>query len=335
MRIGVLLAALLGLAIAAWLITSVGVHAILSALLSVGWGGFALLCVCGIGLFAVLGGAWFVLVPRHENPGFLDFAWGRAVRECAGELLPFSQLGGIVIGARALTLRGVSSPLAFASSIVDVTAEMVAQIIFIMAGIVLVLTLTPHAQASVTLAKGIIIGVIAGATAAALFFLVQQRGILTLANWSSRYFPITGEWLDRIHHSLADIRTAPLGLAISLAIHLCGWLGSAIWAWIALQLIGHPVPFALVFTIEAILCGIRSAAILVPGAIGVQEASYAVIGPLFGLAAPAAIALSLLKRARDIAIGIPVLLLWQFAEGSRALKRGADSVHPFGRNSSQ
>jgi hypothetical protein len=29
--------------------------------------------------------------------------------------------------------------------------------------------------------------------------------------------------------------------------------------------------------------------------------------------------MSVLKRARDIAIGVPVLLLWQAAEGRRAL----------------
>ena len=100
-----------------------------------------------------------------------------------------------------------------------------------------------------------------------------------------------------------------------------------LWAWIALYLIGRPISFPFVFAIEAILYGIRSAAILVPGAIGVQEASYALIGPLFGLAAPTGIALSLLKRARDVTLGVPVLLAWQFAEGGRALKASRDPVH--------
>jgi hypothetical protein len=31
---------------------------------------------------------------------------------------------------------------------------------------------------------------------------------------------------------------------------------------------------------------------------------------------------SVLKRARDIAIGVPVLLMWQAAEGRQALTRG-------------
>jgi len=33
------------------------------------------------------------------------------------------------------------------------------------------------------------------------------------------------------------------------------------------------------------------------------------------------LALSLLKRARDIAIGVPVLLFWQALEGGRLWKR--------------
>jgi glycosyltransferase 2 family protein len=45
------------------------------------------------------------------------------------------------------------------------------------------------------------------------------------------------------------------------------------------------------------------------------------LGPLFGLPAEAALALSLLKRGRDIAIGIPVLLIWQFLEGRQTRAR--------------
>ena len=50
-----------------------------------------------------------------------------------------------------------------------------------------------------------------------------------------------------------------------------------------------------------------------------QEGVYALLGPLFGLPSEAALALSLLKRARDIAIGVPVLLSWQLVEGRRTL----------------
>ena len=57
----------------------------------------------------------------------------------------------------------------------------------------------------------------------------------------------------------------------------------------------------------------------VPNGLGVQEAAYALLVPLFGIAAPVGIAVSLIKRARDIAVGVPILLIAQAVEGRRAL----------------
>ena len=53
---------------------------------------------------AVMGIAWGVLMPgiRMWVP-----IWGRLVRDAGSELLPFSQVGGYVLGARAITLAGV------------------------------------------------------------------------------------------------------------------------------------------------------------------------------------------------------------------------------------
>jgi hypothetical protein len=50
------------------------------------------------------------------------------------------------------------------------------------------------------------------------------------------------------------------------------------------------------------------------------------LGPLFGLPAPIALALSLLKRARDITLGVPILLAWQLAEGGHALKSSREAA---------
>jgi putative membrane protein len=334
MRLGVILAALLGLVLAAYFVVSVGLRPILSAVLAVGWGGFAMLCLFGTALFALLGTAWFALIPRHEKPRLANFVWSRAVRECASELLPFSQFGGIVIGARALMLRRVNASLAFASTIVDVTVEMVAQIVFVLAGLAIVLASSSRAHTSAWLTRSVAVGVVGGAIAAALFLLFQQRGLGALAHWGGRYFPKAGAWLGTVNHCLAEIRASSSGLVVCFVIHICGWVGTALWGWIALSFMGRPVSFLLVFAIEAILYGIRSAAIFIPGAIGVQEASYALIGPLFGIAPATGIALSLLKRARDLALGVPVLLAWQFAEGGRALKATHDPVQLTGEKRS-
>jgi hypothetical protein len=65
---------------------------------------------------------------------------------------------------------------------------------------------------------------------------------------------------------------------------------------------------------------LRTLAFFVPGAVGVQEASYALLGALFGVSPASAIGFSLARRARDFLIGIPVLLAWNVQEGHRALR---------------
>src|SRR6185312_12401492 len=123
-----------GLAVAVWFVLHIGFAPVMGAVASVGWGGFAILCVYSLATFLVLGAAWFALTPTAP---FLTFAWGRIVRDAAGEVLPFSQIGGIMIGVRALILRGIAAPQAFASAIVDVTTEMMAQVVFILIGVAL------------------------------------------------------------------------------------------------------------------------------------------------------------------------------------------------------
>jgi putative membrane protein len=326
MRIGVILAAITGLALAGYLIFYVGFGPILAAIAAVGWGGFALLCLYGAALFALLGTAWFMLIPARDHPDLATFIWGRAVRDCAGEVLPFSQVGGMVIGAWAVMLRGVNGPLAFASTVVDITVEMVGQIAFVLAGFAILITRVPPSAASGQLVHGLAIGLFAAALGAAVFVVLQRKSLSTIVRWMTRLLPESAGRAGAIQHSFVDIYDSPLRLALSLGMHLTGWLATALWAWIAVRLIGSPLSFSSIVAIEAILYGIRSAAIFVPGAIGVQEAAYALLGPLFGLAAPAALALSLLKRARDIALSIPILLAWQLAEGGPALRASCDAA---------
>ena len=51
-------------------------------------------------------------------------------------------------------------------------------------------------------------------------------------------------------------------------------------------------------------------------------AGYAALAPLFGLAPETGLAISLLRRARDITVAVPVLLIWQLVEARRAARMG-------------
>src|SRR6202012_314775 len=63
--------------------------------------------------------------------------------------LPFSQVGGFVFGARAVTLHGVEWHPATASTVVDVTAEFLAQIAFACIGLGILLARAPGSALAV------------------------------------------------------------------------------------------------------------------------------------------------------------------------------------------
>ena len=148
----------------------------------------------------------------------------------------------------------------------------------------------------------------------------------TPRNFAIWYHYATG-YNPALNRAINQIYAAPRRLIAGFGLHLAGWLSSAFGTWLALALIGRPIAFVNAVAIEGLLCALRSATVFVPGAIGVQEAGYAVMMPLFGLPAELGIAVSLLKRAREIAVGVPVLLSWQFAEGRR-LWRPRASLRP-------
>ncbi len=76
---------------------------------------------------------------------------------------------------------------------------------------------------------------------------------------------------------------------------------------------------AAILALEALVGAVRSAAFFAPMAIGVQEGAYALIGPLLGLPPDLALAISLLRRGRDVVVGLPVLIAWQGREGRRLI----------------
>jgi uncharacterized membrane protein YbhN (UPF0104 family) len=76
------------------------------------------------------------------------------------------------------------------------------------------------------------------------------------------------------------------------------------------------------YILESLGSGVRAAAFIVPGALGALEASYVLFGALFGLPADTALVISLSKRVRELALGVPGLLAWHWIEGQYLLHRG-------------
>jgi glycosyltransferase 2 family protein len=321
MKLRFVIVAALGLALSLYLLKHVGIGAVLAAAVAVGWGGFAILCLYILVPFLILGAAWHFLLGDSPPRGFRIFVWARMVRDAATEVLPFSQVGGIVIGARVAILHGISQPLVFASVIVDVTTEMLAQIAYIALGVAMLSARAPRTSFTQSLTTGLIIGLVIAVIAGGVFLTVQRHSQKMSARIVARIFPGAVAATAAVTASLNAIYRSPLRVGVSVVLHFAGWIASAVGAWIAFRLIGAHIDLAAVLAIESLICATRSIAALVPNALGVQEAAYALLSPLFGVGAEVGLAVSLLKRARDISVGVPILLIWQAAEGQRALGR--------------
>ncbi len=319
---GVLITAL-GLALALYVVKFVGFGGVVSATVAVGWGGFAILCLYALALFVILGTAWYVLLPKESHTRWRVCVRARMVRDAAAEVLPFSQFGGIVLGARAATLQGLLPPVAFASIIVDVTTEMLAQIGYIALGLAILIARVPRTSLAASLTTGLLIGLVLAVAAGALFLALQRYGHRFTVKLAARLLPRAVATTASVGVSLDAIYRSRMRVGLSSALHFGGWIASAIGAWIAFRLIGARADFESVLAIESLVYAARSAAAFIPNALGVQEAAYAVLAPLFGVGAEFGLAVSMLKRARDITVGIPVLLIWQAAESRRALSSHA------------
>jgi putative membrane protein len=316
------LAALVGLAIIVGLVVWVGAGRILRALEQAGWPGFLSLVGASILTLLAIGGAWRVLAPAGErNTRYLTFVWGRAVRDGAADVLPFSQIAGVFVGARAVILRGVSESFAYASTVVDLTAEMMAQIVFTAIGVAILLMRVSGLKLEDPVVAGPLVIIGLGIAAAAGFIAFQIRGGPVVEKLIGRFLPDAQSRADALNQEIQRLYGARWRLALCSTLHLLGWLMSAFQIWAVLQFVNPGVKYTDCVGIEALVYAVKGAAFMMPNGAGVQEAGYAIIGNYFGLPTETGLALSILKRGRDLVLGGPAMLAWQWLEGRRLFRR--------------
>lgn len=315
----ILVVASLGLALTLYLVMMYGgVDAVRHAADSVGLRGLAVLCLYSLVLFVPLGLAWYSLMPGTPLRECRLFIWARMVRDAAAEVLPFSQIGGMAIGARAAILYGLPAPLAVGSMVVDVTTEMLAQIAYILVGVLILSVREASLARSYTM--WLLVGVVLASIGGGLFVALQRYGHHWVARkLAPRLFPDALAATTAVAAALDDIYRSRVRIGLSLALHFFGWVMSAVGTWIIFRLLGYDVDLAPVIALESLVCAVRSAAFWDPNALGVQEVTYTLLSHLAGVQPEVGLEVSLLKRARDAAIGIPILLVWQAMESQRAL----------------
>jgi putative membrane protein len=272
--------------------------------------------------------SWRALSAPGSRLNLFTTIWIRWVRESINALLPVAGVGGDIVNARLAHLSGVPGAQAAASLVVDTTMGVATQLIFVIAGATLLAAdSTKHSIASIAWTLLVGIGLFAAATAA--FVRLQHRSLFaTLARLAHRLAPanflsdFAGSASAIDEAVVATYRRGPALLG-SGALRLIGWAAGAGEIWLAMHFLARPFSLADCFILESLSSAVRAAAFMVPGALGAQEGGFVLFGALFGLPPDIALAVSLSKRVRELALGLPGLVVWQAIEAGRLLRQGS------------
>jgi putative membrane protein len=254
-------------------------------------------------------------------PGMVAFVKLRWIREAVNALLPVAQIGGEFVGARLLMLRAVPLSAAGASVTLDLTLEVLSQIAFTLLGVTLLVHDPQH-----HLTAWMVGGILAALGVLALFVLAQRHGLFGVIERGLLRFSEKAGWsglgdVRGLHEAIAALYRDPRRLAIASTHHFISWLLGGFEIMLALHLVGHSIDFRDGLIIESLGQALRAVGFAVPGSLGVQEGGYVLVCGLVGIPPQAAIELSLLKRIREVALGLPGLIVWQAIEGHRLALR--------------
>jgi putative membrane protein len=323
LRWPVLLAMIAGLALAVWVIASVNFNEILLGVGRVGPAGFVLICLCLVGVLGLLGAALQAATPGEPLRRLPLFLWSRMAREAASDLLPFSQLGGLVVCTRVLLRGGIAPARIYAAMIVDLTTEMLSQLFFTLFGLWMLSVTLLNPATTHELRPLAWIGALVALAMTLAFVFLQRPALRLMAFLARRLLPDVQIGIDHILDELTSVYRRHGAVAGALLFNILAWLASAASAWLILWLMGSPIGFGQAVALESLIFAIRGVAFLIPGALGIQEAGYALLAPAFGLDPGVAVTLSLIKRAREIAVGLPALIAWQVGEVRAGLRAKA------------
>jgi putative membrane protein len=330
-------AGIAGLALVGLLIVRSGAEEVAHAMLALGWRllPITLFHLVPLSLSAL---SWRELLSTSYRLNVASVAWIRWVRESINNLLPVANIGGDVAGVRLAHLRGVATAEAAASVVVDITVGVVTQLVFVLAGVTLLMIRSTDA-ASVLAARIALIGVAGFVVATTIFVWFQHQNMLVILTWLVRRLlpedlrpAVSRTALAIDEQVVATYRRRPAFLRAS-TLRLASWVAGAGEVWLVTHFLGRSLSATDAFILESLASGVYAVAFIVPGALGALEGGFVVFGAIFGLPADISLSISLSKRVRELLLGLPGLLVWQWTEAQSLLRRNENDL-PNGRGGS-
>ena len=279
------------------LLSKVGIGAVIAAMACHG----ASMVICGLG--------WWITAGRPRAIPAWRFVCARWIRDGVGQLLPVLPLAGEIVGARYLAQAGLGAIQSSAVTVVDITAEIMTQAIFSLIGAMIWV----DQDASLTFAGA---AVAMSLPIAAALILAQKFNLAgALERLAERIMPESWQ-LEGISDSIHALYADKPRFYLASAFHLSAWIVAIAEAYFVLGMLDAPITLPQSLALESVIFAVRGVVFMVPGALGIQEGGYVLVGAALGIPSEAALALALVKRARELSMGLPSLVAWQWMSAS-------------------
>jgi uncharacterized protein (TIRG00374 family) len=241
------------------------------------------------------------------------------VGEAFNTVTPLGSFGGEPVKAALLKRHhGVRLREATAALVLAQTINILALVVFLVAGFVLMLhspVIPPGYRATAGWALG------GFAACVLLLFLVQRHGVSSRLARRVAGTRVSGR-LDTALGLLHDVeqrliafyprRRARFALAAGLAFAY--WACGMLRTWVTMAALGRPITWTDAWTIEASLLLVRSVLFLVPGNVGTQEAALVAGCAAVTGSTTLGLAMAIIRRALELAwVGVGLLVGWSFS----------------------
>jgi uncharacterized protein (TIRG00374 family) len=294
---------LAGLAVVGWLLWHVGWGALVANLALVGWWFPALVCLYGIfeGAFAF---GWQSLMPgppplRTMPRIFAAYIAGDAVNyatpgNVAGEPVKGKLVADLIRGSDAA-----------ASLALHKHAELLAQSLYMGAGVAVAVGAFPMPKAAVLLAV-LGVAILAGAFVFMTWALKKGSfapilGRLTRIAWLERRLSRFETHAREVDEKIRAFHVEhPVRFALVSLLCLVGWCGALVETYVLLGLLSHVWSVKTALAIDALAMAAGNLLLFMPGRVGSAEGSRVAVFLLLGFPAAQGVAYSLVRRGREL-----------------------------------
>ena len=316
-----------GLTVLGLLVWHIGPGNIYEAATKLGPAALVIVLIPSLIMYIIEAYGWkVVLGPSSGRVPFWRLLAIRTAGEVVNMTTPTAYLGGEPLKAYLLKKYDVPMTEGAASVVIAKTTMTIAEVIYILIGIVLglvILGMGSSVGQTVTaalLSVGVLVCSIAG------FVFIQRRGLFASILGMVRklglrigYLESQEEHLRSIDHTIQNYyRHHQRAFYVSIGLYFFGWVAESVEVFVMLYFLGGPTDVLSAFSIGALAVFIKGGSFFIPGSLGAQDGGNVLLLQAFGYSDVTGFTFALLRRFRELVwIGIGLLCLAMVGKGEK------------------